>query len=153
MTASNEPPQQMHEKSFMMEYLEEKFKSVHKRMDDIDKDNEGIGLSVQHLSQSVESMQISESRHFQNCPNTAEILILKDKLSEFLFFKKYWKVFALSAAITIFAMLFSAMKTWQEYQILSIKNNLQKSERPITNKNTPRNIQSIDSVFFAPGRK
>ena len=153
MTPKTKSPQQTQEKSFMMEYLEEKFISVHKRMDDIDKDNENINVSLRNISHSVENIQLSESKHYLTCPNTGELEILKQKVSEFLFIKKYWKVFAISLALTLFTMFYTALKQLQEYQSFYFKDNIQNMEILNNKQNTTQNTRSIDSLSGVPKEK
>ena len=122
MPPKNQPPESV---DFMMKYLEEKFKLVHLRLDSLNLKSDSVELSIKELSHIVETMQIVEGKHFLLCPNTAEIKILKEKVAEIGFFKKYWKPFLLSGVITVSIIAYSAYKGFTEVKEIVRQETIQ----------------------------
>lgn len=131
------------EQDFMMLYLEEKFIRMHECLDDLNEKTDTIDLSVKELSHIVDSMKSTEDRHFLTCPNTFDMKAIKEEISENKFFKKYWKVFAISAVVLFLVTTIGVLRTWEEYRVLMIEKNQMEAN---INSNTKRSLENKTNI-------
>lgn len=98
------------------DYLRLSFELVNNKLSSIDDKATKTENSVQGVIRTINQMQILDAGHFTSCPNTVsfavldkrldkEIQIIEAKFSEFEFMKRYWKVFAITAAVFVCALL------------------------------------------------
>jgi len=124
-------------------YLETEFRNINvslNRVEDYSIKNEN---SIQGVIRTMNQMQLVETLHFAECPNTVEIANVKATLSEFLFFKKYYKVFLTSAIVMSVAMVFGGYKVWQEFSNLNYENKKLKMELRNTKEDVSTNTEQI----------
>jgi hypothetical protein len=128
--AGDIPPPTTDFQVYFVKYMEEKFLRLHERIDASDEATDRLDLSVKELSHIVDSIQTKDQQHYILCPNTnaikvvnAEMVILKEDVSEFRFIKKYWKVFLIAAACTFVGFLYTGFRTWEESKALLAKRD------------------------------
>lgn len=116
-------------------YLENEFKNVHISLNRIEEHSKKNEESIQGVIRTINRMQLIAPTHYTECPNTLEIQKVTLTLSEFLFFKKYYRVFLTFALAVSLGMGLSGIKLWQEFTNLrmerqKIKVELQSKQSP-----------------------
>lgn len=125
---TNQKPETDNVNMYLKLYLETQFQNIHgslNRVEEYSKKNEN---AIQGVIRTINQMQLVETLHFTECPNTAEIATVKATLSEFLFFKKYYKVFLTSAIVLSLGLILGGYKVWQEFTNLNYENKKLKTE-------------------------
>lgn len=95
---------------YFEKFLEEKFKGVSSAIDDLKAQQTKIETNVNNIIQTIEKIKDTEAMHFLDCPNTDSIKELKKNIDEFLFIKRYWKIFAIAASVMV---LIGIVTVWE----------------------------------------
>ena len=91
-------------------FLEEKFKSVAEAIGQLKTQQNNIENKINDITETIEKLKLSEALHFSDCPNTPGLADLKKKIDEFLFIKKYWKVFLIAAVVFLMGSAYTIIE-------------------------------------------
>lgn len=109
------------------DYLQLSFELINTKLLSIDEKATKTEASVQGVIRTINQMQVIDAGHFANCPNTTSLLELDKKLdkeiqnldqriSEFEFFKKYWKLFAIAGALFVCGLIITGYMTISSFE-------------------------------------
>jgi hypothetical protein len=108
-------------------YLDERFNSLHFRLDTIASNQEDTDLSVKELSHIVDTMRQLELTKCMTCVNTKELKDVIKKVDEIFFIKKYYKPFLVTMAVTLGSMLYTGNEAYTKVKT-AISSEAAKSE-------------------------
>jgi len=118
-------------------YLEEKFRNLHEKLEDISVKQENTDLSLKELTHFMDTSKIQNSLKCFTCDNSGRIKGLEDKLQEISFFKAHWKTFAISGAVSIVGLFVGVTETkkvaenFLQQFISAQKTEIQKEIQPV----------------------
>lgn len=111
MVQNKKEPEQ---ESDFRKYLDERFKSLHFRLDTIEENQEKNEVSTKELFHIVDTMRILDANKCVQCTNTKEIAIIKTDLGEVLFIKKYWKPLLIASLFSAAVIVYGGVKGYEE---------------------------------------
>lgn len=108
---------------YFEKYMEEKFGTLHEKLDDADDWRKSIDLSIKEMNHFLATEMEQNKTHYVICPNTkilnvANVLEIQKQVEELAFIRKYHKAFLISGLVTfvIFcAGLFTTYITITDY--------------------------------------
>jgi hypothetical protein len=129
------------------EYLKLSLDSMHEKLQVIDSKTEKTDASLQGVIRTINQMELINATHHQTCPNTKAITVLEKqvvqnmvdintKLSEYAFFKKYWKVFLFAAILSGIGLIYGVEGFLTRLDTIISKktnNELPKDKLPTSN--------------------
>lgn len=143
------------------DYLKLSFDLVNLKLASIDDKATKTEASVQGVIRTINQMQVIDAGHFSNCPNTIaltalstkidkEIQLLDVRLSEFEFLKKYWKIFAVSAAVTICGMLIIGYMAFAKIEetLINVKKDAKNKENGLLEEKLSVNDRTSTSTYI-----
>lgn len=126
------PPLKKDDSSDFRKYLDERFNSLHFRLDTITKNQEDTDLSVKELFHIVDTVRQVDAAKCVSCINTKDLKEVKKNVDEVMFIKKYYKPFLLAAAFTVLGIIYTGREMYDKVmtmiEIETAKSDQQKIE-------------------------
>lgn len=135
------------------DYLKLSFELVNNKLSSIDDKATKTEAGLQGVIRTINQMQLINAGHYSDCPNTEdltllekridkEMIIIDKKIAKYEFMITYWRVFAISGAITVIGLIFSGYVAFAkideilnntEHNAKSRQNELFEKSIPIPN--------------------
>lgn len=144
------------------DYLRLSFDLVNSKLSAIDEKATKTEASVQGVIRTINQMQVLDAGHYTNCPNTINVSTLDKKIDmevqninkkiyKYEFMLTYWRVFAISGAVTVVALIISGFFAFQKLNdilINSEKNAKNRTSDEIHKSSIPIPDNSTSSNYF-----